>query len=174
MISLGTIFSGERSLYWKLTGRENLEYFAALYNVEPSETESRIDLLLGKMDLGAKANELVERYSAGMRQRLAIARALLANPPYFMSKAFSVGGRAVGFQGSTGTSDYFSFVMVGAFMSSYIAVAFWGMAYSIEEDMILGVLEPNWVTPANRVSMLLGRSIMFALRAPWNQVITTD
>ncbi len=84
-------------------------------------------------------------------------------PLYFMGKAFSVGGHAVGFQGSAGTSDYFSFVMVGAFMSSYIAVAFWGMAYSIEEDMILGVLEPNWVTPANRVSMLLGRSIMFAI-----------
>ncbi len=84
-------------------------------------------------------------------------------PLYFMGKAFSVGGHAVGFQGFAGTSDYFSFVMLGAFMSSYIAVAFWGMAYSIEEDMILGVLEPNWVTPANRVSMLLGRSVMFAL-----------
>lgn len=84
-------------------------------------------------------------------------------PLYFMGKAFSIGGHAVGFEGFAGTSDYFSFVMVGAFMSSYIAVAFWGMAYSIEEDMILGVLEPNWVTPANRVSMLLGRSIMFAL-----------
>lgn len=84
-------------------------------------------------------------------------------PLYFMGKAFSAGGHAVGFEGFTGTSDYFSFVMVGAFMSSYIEVAFWGMAYSIEGDMILGVLEPNWVTPANRVSMLLGRSIMFAL-----------
>lgn len=79
--SMGTVFSGERSLYWKLTGRENLEYFAALYNVEPSKTASRIDSLLCKMDLEAKANELVERYSTGMRQRLAIARALLANPP---------------------------------------------------------------------------------------------
>jgi ABC-2 type transport system ATP-binding protein len=79
--SMGTVFSGERSLYWKLTGRENLEYFAALYNVEPPATAARIDLLLDKMDLGAKANELVERYSTGMRQRLAIARALLANPP---------------------------------------------------------------------------------------------
>jgi ABC-2 type transport system ATP-binding protein len=78
---MGTVFSGERSLYWKLTGRENLEYFAALYNVEPSVTTSRIDLLLDRMDLKAKANELVERYSTGMRQRLAIARALLANPP---------------------------------------------------------------------------------------------
>jgi len=84
-------------------------------------------------------------------------------PLYFMGKAFSVGGQAVGFQGFAGTSDYFSFVMVGAFMSSYISVAFWGMAYSIEEDMALGVLEPNWVTPANRVSMLLGRSFMYAL-----------
>jgi ABC-2 type transport system permease protein len=84
-------------------------------------------------------------------------------PIYFMGKAFSSGGQAVGFQGFAGTADYFSFVMVGAFMSSYIAVAFWGMAYSIEEDMALGVLEPNWVTPANRVSLLLGRSIMFAL-----------
>jgi ABC-type ATPase involved in cell division len=73
--SMGTVFSGERSLYWKLTARENLEYFAALYNVEPSKTASRIDLLLDRMDLKAKANELVERYSTGMRQRLAIARA---------------------------------------------------------------------------------------------------
>ena len=79
--SMGTVLSGERSLYWKLTGRENLEYFAALYNVEPSKTASRIDFLLDRMDLEAKSNELVERYSTGMRQRLAIARALLAGPP---------------------------------------------------------------------------------------------
>ena len=82
--SMGTVFSGERSLYWKLTGRENLEYFAALYNVEPSITALRVDSLLDKMGLTAKSNELVERYSTGMRQRLAIARALLANPPVLL------------------------------------------------------------------------------------------
>ena len=79
--SMGTVFSGERSLYWKLTGLENLEYFAALYNVEPSTTALKIDSLLNKMDLKTKSNEPVERYSTGMRQRLAVARALLADPP---------------------------------------------------------------------------------------------
>ncbi len=82
--SLGTVLSGERSLYWKLTGRENLEYFAALYDVEPSTARERIRELLDRFELTDKANELVERYSTGMRQRLSIARALLANPPVLL------------------------------------------------------------------------------------------
>lgn len=79
--SLGTVLAGERSLYWKLTGRENLEYFAALYNMEPTLARQRIGYLLERFSLTEKADELVERYSTGMRQRLSIARALLANPP---------------------------------------------------------------------------------------------
>ncbi|HOI38166.1 MAG TPA: ABC transporter ATP-binding protein, partial [Bacillota bacterium] len=82
--SLGTVLSGERSLYWKLTGRENLEYFAALYDVEPITARERITELLDRFELTDKANELVERYSTGMRQRLSIARALLANPPVLL------------------------------------------------------------------------------------------
>src|SRR5918997_3134970 len=39
---LGAVLSGERSLYWKLTARENLEYFAALYHVPRAETAERI------------------------------------------------------------------------------------------------------------------------------------
>lgn len=82
--SLGTVLSGERSLYWKLTGRENLDCFAALYDVDPSTARRRIDDLLARFELTDKANELVERYSTGMRQRLSIARALLANPPVLL------------------------------------------------------------------------------------------
>ncbi|MEA4883331.1 MAG: ATP-binding cassette domain-containing protein [Clostridia bacterium] len=82
--SLGTVLAGDRSLYWKLTGRENLEYFAALYNVPPSVAHSRIAELLDRLELAGKANELVEKYSTGMKQRLSIARALLANPPVLL------------------------------------------------------------------------------------------
>jgi len=77
---LGAMLSGERSLYWKLTGRENLEYFAALYHVPPSETKARIAKVLAAVKLADRAEDYVERYSTGMRQRLALARALLPDP----------------------------------------------------------------------------------------------
>jgi ABC-2 type transport system ATP-binding protein len=39
--SLGTVLAGERSIYWKLTARENLEYFAALYHIPPKAAKAR-------------------------------------------------------------------------------------------------------------------------------------
>ena len=77
---LGAMLSGERSLYWKLTARENLEYFAALYHVPPKETRARIERALAAVKLSDRADDYVERYSTGMRQRLALARALLPDP----------------------------------------------------------------------------------------------
>src|SRR5437773_378194 len=67
---LGAMLSGERSLYWKLTARENLEYFAALYHVSPNQTRVRIDRALAAVNLSDRADDYVERYSTGMRQRL--------------------------------------------------------------------------------------------------------
>jgi ABC-2 type transport system ATP-binding protein len=77
---LGAMLSGERSLYWKLTARENLEYYAALYHVPPKDTKSRIEKSLEAVKLLDRADDYVERYSTGMRQRLALARALLPDP----------------------------------------------------------------------------------------------
>jgi ABC-2 type transport system ATP-binding protein len=82
--SLGTVLAGERSIYWKLTGRENLEYFAALYHIPPALAKKRVEELLERMEIKDRANELVEKYSTGMRQRIAIAKALLARPPILL------------------------------------------------------------------------------------------
>ena len=82
--SLGTVLAGERSIYWKLTGRENLEYFAALYHIPPALAQQRVEELIQRMELKERANELVEKYSTGMRQRIAIAKALLARPPILL------------------------------------------------------------------------------------------
>ena len=82
--SLGTVLAGERSIYWKLTARENLEYFAALYHVPPASAKRRVSELLERMELTERADDLVEKYSTGMKQRVAISRALLARPPILL------------------------------------------------------------------------------------------
>jgi len=82
--NLGTVLAGERSIYWKLTGRENLEYFAALYHLPPVVAQVRIRELLERMELTTRADDLVEKYSTGMKQRIVIARALLTRPPIIL------------------------------------------------------------------------------------------
>lgn len=77
---LGTVLTGERSVYWKLTGRENLEYFAALNGIPRKVATTRIDVLLERFQLSKRADENVEKYSTGMRQRICLAKAMLAEP----------------------------------------------------------------------------------------------
>jgi ABC-2 type transport system ATP-binding protein len=89
--SLGAVLKGERSIYWKLTGRENLEYFAALYHIPRAIARERTRELLARFNLQDKADEYVERYSSGMKQRLAIAKAMLANPPLLLLDEPTVG-----------------------------------------------------------------------------------
>ncbi len=81
---LGVVLMGERSVYWKLTGRENLEYFAALYRVPSAIARTRITALLEEVELTSRADDLVERYSTGMRQRLALIKAMVHDPPVLL------------------------------------------------------------------------------------------
>ena len=68
-------------LYPKLTGREFLHFMAGLYRVPKATAQQRATRLLNLFELADKADELVETYSHGMRQKLALAGALLHEPP---------------------------------------------------------------------------------------------
>ncbi len=78
--SIGLVTGDERSFYWRLTGRQNLQFFAALHHMEPAYARVRIEEVLQAVDLLEVADRRFQTYSTGMRQRLAIARALLNRP----------------------------------------------------------------------------------------------
>lgn len=80
-------------------------------------------------------------------------------PVYFMGKAFSVDGQALGFAAYSGTGDYMSFILLGTVLGNFILTVFWGMGYALKEDMDSGVLESNWLTPVPRLHILVGRTL---------------
>lgn len=79
---INMITGGERNLYWRLTGRENMEYFGRLYGLKGDELTQRISEVLRIVNLDEAKDVSVERYSKGMKQRLQIARGLINSPKY--------------------------------------------------------------------------------------------
>ena len=76
---LGVVFQSA-SLDRRLTGRQNLQLHAALHGVAGDEARRRIDDLLDLVRLADRADEVVDRYSGGMKRRLDLARVLIHDP----------------------------------------------------------------------------------------------
>lgn len=77
---LSTVLPGERTLYWKLTIKENLQYFADLYGLNKNYARKRANELMERFGVDDKKNDLVEKLSTGQRQKAVLIRALLPNP----------------------------------------------------------------------------------------------
>jgi ABC-2 type transport system ATP-binding protein len=76
---IGLVLEGDRGLYGRLSGRQNLEFFGVLQGLDPLVARDRALELLGTFDLISR-DKLVFGYSSGMRARLCLARALIADP----------------------------------------------------------------------------------------------
>ncbi len=93
---VGHVFGGDRGLYDRLSGLDNLRYFADLYRVPVREKRARIDFLLELVGLRGRERQRVETYSRGMRQRLHIARGLLHDPDVLFLDEPTIGLDPVG------------------------------------------------------------------------------
>ncbi|WP_217162931.1 ABC transporter ATP-binding protein [Streptomyces sp. AC512_CC834] len=77
---IGIVFGGDRGLYPRLTARQNLDLWASLYGLRRGVRRDRVDQLLERVGLADRADERVQGYSRGMKQRLHLARGLVCAP----------------------------------------------------------------------------------------------
>jgi ABC-2 type transport system ATP-binding protein len=81
MRQIGAVLEGTRNVYWRLTAWQNLLYFGRLKGVTGRALEDRAKRLLTELDLWDRRNDSVNGFSRGMQQKVAIACALVADPP---------------------------------------------------------------------------------------------
>jgi len=93
---IGYVFGGERGVYERLSGYDNLRYFAELYGVPANEQRRRIEELLEIVGLKGREHERAEGYSRGMKQRLHVARGLLHDPDVIFLDEPTIGLDPVG------------------------------------------------------------------------------
>ena len=93
---IGYVFGGDRGLYERLSGLDNLRYFGELYGLSGKRQRVRIREVIELVGLAGRERERVEGYSRGMRQRLHIARGILHDPQVVFLDEPTIGVDPVG------------------------------------------------------------------------------
>lgn len=81
MQQIGAVLEGTRNVYWRLSALENVLYFGRLKGVPNKELRERAELLLTELDLWERRKDKIRTFSRGMQQKVAIACALISDPP---------------------------------------------------------------------------------------------
>lgn len=82
--SIGILFGGETGLYDRLSARENIAYFGQLNGMEKEELNARIDDLCKRLGMEEYMDRRAGKFSKGMKQKVAIARSIVHNPPIML------------------------------------------------------------------------------------------
>jgi len=89
--NLQAVIGGNIGFEWRLTARQGLEFYASLYGLPKLEARKKIDYLLKFTGLKDRADDMYQRYSAGMRRKLVLCRALLLDVPIVLFDEPTIG-----------------------------------------------------------------------------------
>ena len=81
MSQIGAVLEGTRNVYWRLSALENVMYFGRLKGTHGKELRKRAESLIEQLDLWERRNDKIRSFSRGMQQKVAIACALISDPP---------------------------------------------------------------------------------------------
>jgi ABC-2 type transport system ATP-binding protein len=81
---IGAVLEGARNVYWSLSAWQNLLYFGRLKGLRRKEVAPRAEFLLHSLDLWERRHQVVSGFSRGMQQKVAIAAALITDPPILL------------------------------------------------------------------------------------------
>lgn len=81
---IGAVLEGARNIFWQLTPKQNLQYFGQLKGQFGQKLKNQIEKLLKELDLFDRKDTPVNEFSRGLQQKVAIACALIADPPIIL------------------------------------------------------------------------------------------
>src|SRR5260221_14150240 len=118
-----------------------------------------MDELRGALGVAPKDIRNASRYRFSVASSIFIPLYQGVLPGLLFGASFAVGGKVVGLDKTIGTADLAGFIFMGGVISGLVAYAFWAMAMSFRNEMEMGTLEPTWLTPTARETLVIGRAL---------------
>jgi ABC-2 type transport system permease protein len=92
-------------------------------------------------------------------------------PGVLLGATFAIGGEAVGLADTTGTTDIAGYLFLGMLALTLSSAGFWDVAFSIKQEMDAGTLEPGWLTPTRRETLVIGHTLAGLILATVTTVV---
>ncbi len=109
--------------------------------------------------IARKELQVTLRYRLNAINRMAQPIYQVLIPGMLLGATFAVGGEAVGLAETAGTTDVAGYLFLGMLALTLASAGFWDVAFSMKTELDAGTLEPAWLTPTRRETLILGQTL---------------